>query len=156
MSTIYRDSDGKLKVRSDDEGQEYVIKPVLYFPLLSPRTHVGLFRVDSDGIVQEELFTISDLGQLMQGSRDVLEEELSNLYRPNKINKVFNIKLIVGELVWSVDTNHGKIDFCVRGNKNVYMTDSGVVIIKDIKGRRFVLNLDEIDTRSRALAEAHI
>jgi hypothetical protein len=153
---IYRDSDGKLKARSVDERQEYLIRPILYFPLLSPQTHVGLFRVDSNGKIQEELFAISDFKQLEQSSRVALEEELDNLYKPAKIKKIYNIKLMAGELFWEVDTNHGQVDFQVKGHKNMYMTDCGIVIIKDPGGTRFILNLEEVDARSRALAEAHI
>lgn len=155
--SIYRDEQKNLKARIPEEKEEYLVKPIRYFPITSSHQYIGLLKIGEAGSkTDEELIVIADCNRLDDNSRRILEEELNTLDKPERIRKIYSIKPVDERLYWCVDTNRGQVNFEVKNQQDIYIIGRAFVIIKDVNERRFILDPAEMDYRSRVFIDAYI
>lgn len=151
--SVYRDTSGILKAKVEDE--EYPVRPIRCFPLTGANYYLGLFRIEPDGTIREEIALIYDVKRLDENSRKLVEEELSKAYPLLWITKIHSVKQIGRALRWHVDTDKGERIFEIRHQKDIYMIQPSLVVIKDAEGNRFQIDSEKLDPRSLSLLEIY-
>ena len=109
------------------------LQPRRLFPYTMPSKYITLLGDDG-----HEVAVVRDMDQLDDGSKDALNDALSEYYMIPKIQRLLAIEDINGALKWRVLTDHGEIEFRIH-NRN---SD-----IKLLRGTRKVLVRDADDNR---------
>jgi hypothetical protein len=153
---IYKNSSGVLKAKIGDEGVEHSIRPIKCFPITDSGRYLGLFKIGMDGKTKEEIVFVSDYKLLEDTSKELVEEEFADIYPLTWIKKIYSIKRADRKLKWQVDTNEGQLVFELLSQKDIYMIQGIIVVIHDAEGKRFLVNPEKLDRKSRILLEVYI
>lgn len=151
--SVSRDNAGFLKATI--EGGEYLIKPMRCFPLTEADRYVGLCRVTSEGMLQEEIVLITDIKKLDEHSRQLIEEELRKEYSLTRIKKIFSVEQRKEMLRWHVETESGKQTLEVQHHNDIFMLQPTIVVIEDTEGNVFLIDPTQLDPKSQGLLEIY-
>jgi len=151
---ISKDASGHLVAALDPGGHAVVrVQPLRFFPLTHPDEHWGLLLREEDGSLGKEVMSIPSPGDLDPVFRRLLEQEVNASFQVTHILKVCSIKDRGKVFNWTVETAQGRQSFDVGNDKRVNMIAEAFVLINDSESRRFLIRLDEMDPRSRAVLE---
>ena len=153
--SIYRDISGMLRLKIEGKDEEYPVKPIRCFPLTGADNCIGLFKIDPDGAINEEITLISELKNLDENSRKLIEEELNKTCFLNQITKIHSIKQAVDVLKWYVYTDKGERRFEVEGQRDICVIQPNLTVIKDSEGNRYQINSEKLDPKSLTLLEIY-
>src|ERR1051326_2208881 len=134
----------------EQEGEEpRIVKPVRALPLTDPDAWIGL--MDEKG---KPVHMLRSLKELDPESREILEQELEQLYFLPKISRINNIAEEYGVLRLEVETDRGPRAFEIRTRENIRFLPDGRALLRDLDGNRYEIpSLGDLDARSRMLAE---
>jgi len=150
--SIYRDTSGILKAKIEG-GEEYPVRPIRCFPFTGADQYLGLFKIEPDGTINEEIALISDLKKLDENSQKLIEEELNKTYSLTQITKIHSVKQTINALKWQVDTDKGERRFEVKEQRDICVMQPNLIIVKDAEGNRFQINSAKLDPKSLSLLE---
>jgi len=153
--SIYRETSGNLKVKIEGETEEYLFKPIKCFPLTDTEHYLSLFKKTVEGEIKEEIAIIDDFNKLDENSRKLLDEELDKSYSITCIKRIFSVEQTKNTTKWRVDTDRGEQTFEVRHQSEIYMIQPSLVVIEDVQGNVFLVNPDQLDSKSRSLLEIY-
>jgi len=152
--SIYRDTSGILKAKIEG-GEEYPVRPIRCFPFTGAGQYLGLFKIESDGTINEEIALISDLKKLDENSQKLIAEELNKTYPLTQITKIHSIKQTTKAIKWHVDTDKGERRFEVKEQRDICVIQPNLIVIKDSEGIRYQINSAKLDPKSLALLEIY-
>jgi len=152
---IYRDASGVLKAKIEDKEEAFSVKPIRCFPFTAADNYVGLYKVEADGSIEEEMAIISDLNKLNEDYRKLIKEELSKSQPLIKITRIYSIKRSPEKVwEWDADTDKGRQTFTAASLRyNIYIIGPSLVIVKDTQANNFFVNPAELDYKSLCLLE---
>ena len=159
--SIYKDAYGILKIKIEDTGEDYPVKAIWCYPITGAGEYLGLFKIESSGIIREEAAFISDINKLDENSKKLIIEELNKAYLLTQIIKIYSIKPTSTKLGrdkvvrWHVATDKGERTLEVKFFKDITLLRENVVIIRDATGNRFKINSEKLDPKSLALLEIY-
>ena len=153
--SFYRDSSGLLKVRIENENEEYAVKPIRCFPLTDAERYLGLFKTTPDGTANEEIALVEDVNRLDENSKKLVSEELNRNYSLTWIKKIYSAEQTKTTSKWRVETDKGEKTFEVLNHNDIYMVQPSLMVIEDVDGGAFLVNPDRLDPKSLSLLEIY-
>ena len=119
--------------------------PRRLFPVNSRDKYIAL--MDDE---EEIVCIIRDIDTMLPDSKAVLIDALEEYYIVPKITKVYNWKEEYGYHIWSVETDHGKLNIEISDSTNqVIRLQNDRVLIKDSSDNRYEIpDLNALDPRS--------
>ena len=153
---LYKDASGALKVKFEGDETEYSVTPIRYFPSTAPNQYVGLFRVNSDGMIGEEVVTISSYDEVDESSLKVLEEELSKASPEVWLQKSFSVTQAKNGLICYSYREGKKLTFQIRDPNDITMIRANLVVVRSIKGEKFFINPANLDRKSKTVLDCYL
>ncbi len=153
--TIYKDTSGILKAKIAGK-EECPLRPIRCFPFTAAEQYLVLFKIEPDGTINEEIALISDLKELDENSRKLIEEELNKVYSLIQITKIHSLKQSTNTIRWQVDTDKGERTFEAQEQRDICVIQLNLIVIKDAEGNRFRINPAQLDPKSLSLLERYI
>ena len=103
----------------------------------------------------EEIGIIKSFNDLNSKARKIIRDELDWIYFCPIINKVYNLEEEFGYSYWEVETDHGKKEFTLRGNKAITPIAEKRILITDLEGNRYqIKDIDSLDKASLKLIDS--
>ena len=146
---LARDPHGRL-VYTDVQGAVHVgVQAVRAFPIDAPLE--GLSLVGADG---HELAWLEHWGELPEGPRSLLAEELAQREFMPVIQRLVEVSTFSTPSTWTVDTDRGRTHFILKGEEDIRRLRDGGLLITDNHGLVFrVHDLKALDRGSRRLLD---
>jgi hypothetical protein len=121
------------------------------FPLTHADGYIGV--LDAGG---HEVGILADLGEVDEGSRKVIAEQLDAFYFTPSVTRIQALKQEASMWKWDVDTQRGPATFYLRGVRDsVHEVAPSRWQVYSVDGQRYeITNLDELDQRSQNLFES--
>jgi Domain of unknown function (DUF1854) len=129
------------------------------FPLSADNSYIVVRVPEDEPDRFRELGVIVDCGELEDGSRKAVEQELRSFYLVPTIQCIHNIREEFGFLYWSVDTDRGAKEFIMRDSiiGQVRQVGSGRWLLIDINQTRYeVRNFEQLDEHSQDLVNRYL
>lgn len=145
---LFYEPEGRLRLTMEDRSFLQV-KPAWAAPL----SHPGKFLALLDG-KDHEIVMIEDLQSLGEENRTIIMDELRRRYLNSKIVSIDHVKSEYGITYWTVDTDRGHRELVTQSlqeNANWLTTD--MLILTDVDGNRFEVEVSTLDERSRKFLE---
>ena len=128
------------------------VRPVQASPLAHTDKYVSLLDIKN-----EEVAFIRDMNDLDEGSRKVIEEELTHRYLRATIERIDSIQMEYGVTYWDVMTDRGRREFVIRGHENTHWASDTRLLLTDVDGNRFeVVDYTRLDPNSVQLIETNV
>jgi hypothetical protein len=146
---LQRNTFGRL-VLTDEAGQAHVgVVPVRAFPIGAPDE--GLSLVGSDG---HELVWVDRLSELPAGTRQLLEEELTQREFTPVIQRLETVSTFSTPSTWQVTTDRGSTSFVLRSEDDIRRLPDQALLILSSHGVTFaVRDRFALDAHSRRLLD---
>jgi hypothetical protein len=146
---LSRNAAGRL-VLTDAQGRAHEgVMPVRAFPISAP--DAGLSLLGEDG---HELRWISNLSNLPEDSRSLLESELAQREFMPEIIRIKQVSSFATPSKWQVSTNRGDTELLLKGEDQIRRLTHTSLLITDGHGVSFLIrDLDVLDKHSRRLLE---
>jgi hypothetical protein len=136
-------------------GKEYpYVELYKTFPFSFPDNFI--FVKDRAG---NEIGCIKDINQFSQETIELFKKELKRRYFIPKILRIVRLREKLGEYIWDVETDSGRIEFnTTRRRGNLFMIGEQRILVKDkFENRYEIPNLEEIkNNKFRRMIEAAI
>ena len=131
---FYRNAQGFLALRTKDEDHLRVqVRRAL--PFTEPGRYVCITDMDDN-----ELALIEDIGQLSEGQRALVCEELDLRYYYPVVTEVKSIKEKMGTYYFAVSIGEHEKSAAVKDiSKNLRQLGGGKIILTDVDGNRFLI-----------------
>jgi hypothetical protein len=148
-TTLFRNGQGRLCVRIDNQIVCEDIKPVMAFPLTSPIKCIMLQSKTGD-----EIGCIDDSAMLDAESLKLLEDEIRITTMGTVIIRIEGVTSSHGVTTWHLATDRGTRTIHVKDRSDIRWLDGGKVVITDINGMKYtVTSISALDEKSRILLE---
>jgi len=147
---LFHDGSGRLLLAIDDRC--YVdVKVARAFPMSDPDGYVAIL----DGARRDMVIgPLVRLAELDQESRQAALEALGRRYFMPLITRVVNLTEEFGAVYCNAETDRGRRQFVVRGARDaIEEQDDTTLLIPDVDGNRYRVDLARLDARSRRLLE---
>lgn len=132
---------------TDENGRVYSsVEPHRLFPLSDTEDYIAI--VDDDG---NEQGVLRRTDELCDNDRKTLENALGEYYMIPKITKIKSITEKYGQIIFSVETDHGPCEFEIRNRQSDIksMSQDRILIIDSSDNRYEIPDLNELDKHSR-------
>ena len=122
------------------------VEPRRLFPISGLRKYIALLDTQ-----EKEVAIIRNLDTLMEQSKQVVEQCLEEYYLIPKIQKIYEIKEVSGNMNLHVETNKGERRFEIWHRYNDIKVIHGTrVLFRDVSDNRYEIeNIDKLDKPSR-------
>ena len=127
---------------ANGETHEGVV-PVRAFPIAAPEEGIAL--VDPHG---HELAWISQLTDLPDTLRTLVEAELASREFMPEIKRIISVASFATPSTWRVETDHGEADLVLKGEEDIRRLASPALLIADTHGIHYLI-------RDRSALDAH-
>jgi hypothetical protein len=145
---LFRDHSGRLRATIAGDRTFLDVRVARAFPFSDPERWFGLLdaRDRSIGLLES-------LAMLDADSRAAAERALAERYFLPRIEKIEEMREEFGVVYITVETDHGRCDFVVKGIRDSIETrEDGSVMFFDVDGNRFCIpDPDALDERSKQL-----
>ncbi len=123
------------------------------FPFDMPTKFISV--VDKEG---KEYGIIKDVEDLSDEAKEIVLASLDRKYFAPEITKINSVKDRFGYSYWSVETDHGKMDFTLQDTfRAIARISDNRVVITDIKGNRFnITDVEALDHSSYRKIELYL
>ena len=148
--SLFREPPWTLRLTIADDRSYLKVKVVRAAPLSYPDQYISFL----DG-KDEEICMVDDLGELDEGARAIVAEELDRRYLTSVVQEVHSLRNEFGTSYWDVQTNRGQREFVVQNvAENAQWLGDHRLLLLDVDGNRFEIpDLEALDRRSLALIE---
>ncbi len=149
---VFRAPTNTVRMTVGEERSYIRVRPVQASPLAHTDRYVSLLDIKN-----EEVAFIRDLNDLDEGSRKVIEEELTHRYLRATIERIDSIQMEYGVTYWDVMTDRGRREFVIRGHENTHWASDTRVLLTDVDGNRFeIVDYTRLDPHSVQLIETNV
>lgn len=149
IQSLARNAFGRL-VLVDASGQTHEsVTPVRAHPLSAPEE--GLSLVGTDG---HEIAWIDRLGDLPDGQRELLRDELAHREMTPTVQKLMAVSTFSTPSQWTVETDRGITEFILKSEEDIRRIGEGRLLIASSHGLHFLVpDRFALDRHSRKLLE---
>ncbi len=149
IQSLARNAFGRL-VLVDASGQTHEnVIPVRAHPLSAPEE--GLSLVGTDG---HEIAWIDRLGDLPDGQRELLRDELAHREMTPTVQKLMAVSTFSTPSQWTVETDRGITEFILKSEEDIRRIGEGRLLIASSHGLHFLVpDRFALDRHSRKLLE---
>ena len=149
IQSLARNAFGRL-VLVDASGQTHEnVIPVRAHPLSAPEE--GLSLVGTDG---HEIAWIDRLGDLPDGQRELLSDELAHREMTPTVQKLMAVSTFSTPSQWTVETDRGITEFILKSEEDIRRIGEGRLLIASSHGLHFLVpDRFALDRHSRKLLE---
>lgn len=145
---IFYEPEGRLRLTREDRSF-LTVKPVWAAPLSHPGRYLSL--VDGK---DREIVLLDSLEELPEVERRIVEEELRRRYLTARVTRIDAVKTEFGVTYWSVQTDRGPRELVTQSlQENANWLAPGHLLVTDVDGNRFEVELVKLDERSRLLVD---
>ena len=147
---LFREPPWTLRLTIGDDRSYVKVKVVRAAPLSYPDRYISFLDGKDEGICMVE-----DLGELDEGARAIVAEELDRRYLTSVVQEVHSLRNEFGTSYWDVQTNRGQREFVVQNvAENAQWLGDHRLLLLDVDGNRFEIpDLEALDRRSLGLIE---
>jgi hypothetical protein len=146
------DEQGRLVLATPDGSRHVGVEPVRAFPLSEPGRWVSI--CDPEG---RELLCLESLDALPEGSRKLLEEELSLREFVPVIQRIVGVTGDSTPSDWDVETDRGPTRFTLDSEDDVRALGPYRVLISDSRKLRFhIPDTRALDASSRRILDRYL
>lgn len=145
---LFYEPEGRLRLTLED--RSYVqVKPAWAAPLSYPDQYLSLL----DG-KDREIVMVKELSDLSDENRRIIEHELRRRYLNSRVKRIDHVKTEFGITYWTVDTDRGSRELVTQSlQENANWMTADLLILTDVDGNRFEIQVSELDPRSRRYVE---
>jgi len=146
---LFYEPEGRLRMTSGNTSYLQV-KPVWASPLSFP----GKFLALVDGKDQEIVMLPEGLESLEADSRKIVEHELHRRYLNARVLSIDAVKTEFGITYWSVQTDRGPRELVTQSlQENANWMSPNVLMLNDVDGNKYEIQVDSLDERSRKFVD---
>ncbi len=147
---LFREPPWILRLTIEGDRSYTRVKVVRAAPLSHPGRYISLLD-EKD----EEVCMISDLKELDEGMRAIVEEELDRRYLTSTVQRVLTMRNEFGTSYWDVQTNRGRREFVVQNAaESAQWLGEYRLLLVDVDDNRFEIpDLRGLDKKSLSLVE---
>ncbi|MHB1245411.1 MAG: cyanophycin metabolism-associated DUF1854 family protein [Sulfuriferula sp.] len=147
--SISRNPFGQLVLTAADGNVHENVVPVRAFPIAAPEEGISL--LSSEG---HELAWITQLADLPEDARMLVEEELASREFVPEIRRLLHVSSFATPSTWAVETNRGDTRFILKGEDDIRRLGTSSLLIADSHGIQFLIrDLNGLDKVSRKLLD---
>ncbi len=148
---LFYQPEGRLRLTLED--RSYLeVKPAWASPLSHPNRYLAL--LDGKG---REIVMVEDLAALTPENRAVIDAELHRRYLTARIDRVLHVKTEFGVTYWTVVTDRGERELVTQSlQENANWLTASTLLLSDVDGNRYELDVDRMDEQSRRLVDATV
>lgn len=148
---LFYEPEGRLRLTLDDRSYLQV-RPMWAAPLSHPKKYLSLL----DG-KDREILMVEDLASLEEANRKIIQDELHRRYLNSKITRIDHVKSEYGITYWSVDTDRGERELVTQSlQENANWLSDELLILTDVDGNRFEVEVAHLDERSKRIVETTV
>ncbi|MBS1715429.1 MAG: DUF1854 domain-containing protein [Armatimonadetes bacterium] len=146
---LFYEPEGRLRLTAGNASYLQV-KPVWASPLSFP----GKFLALVDGKDQEIVMLTEGLQTLEAESRAIVEQELHKRYLNARVVSIDAVKTEFGITYWSVQTDRGPRELVTQSlQENANWMSTNVLMLNDVDGNKYEIQVDTLDERSRRFVD---
>ncbi|MHB1174066.1 MAG: cyanophycin metabolism-associated DUF1854 family protein [Sulfuriferula sp.] len=147
--SISRNPFGQLVLTAADGNVHENVVPVRAFPIAAPEEGISL--LSSEG---HELAWITQLADLPEDARMLVEEELASREFVPEIRRLQHVSSFATPSTWAVETDRGDTSFVLKGEDDIRRLGASSLLIADSHGIQFLIrDLNALDKASRKLLD---
>lgn len=145
---LFFEPEGRLRLTTEDRSYLQVV-PAWAAPLSKPGKYLAL--LDGKG---QQITMIEDPASLDDDNRKIIMDELRRRYLNSKIKAIDHVKSEYGITYWTVDTDRGHRELVTQSlQENANWLTPDMLILTDVDGNRFEIDVNDLDERSRHYVE---
>jgi hypothetical protein len=143
---LFYEPEGRLRLTTADKSY-LTVKPVWASPLSHPEKYLSL--VDGK---DREIVLLESLAELPEAERTIVQEELRRRYLTARVTRIDSVKTEFGVTYWSVQTDRGPRELVTQSlQENANWLAPGHLLVTDVDGNRFEVEVAKLDARSQEL-----
>ncbi|MHB1334185.1 MAG: cyanophycin metabolism-associated DUF1854 family protein [Sulfuriferula sp.] len=140
---------GQLVLTAADGNVHENVVPVRAFPIAAPEEGISLLSAEG-----HELAWITQLADLPEDARMLVEEELASREFVPEIRRLLDVSSFATPSTWAVETNRGDTSFILKGEDDIRRLGTSGLLIADSHGIQFLIrDLNGLDKVSRKLLD---
>jgi hypothetical protein len=125
------------------------VEPARSFPITAPREGISILSRDGN-----ELAWISNLDQLDEETRSLIEDELEVREFMPEILRITGVSGYATPCTWYVETNKGDTSFILKAEEDIRRLTPPTLMIMDKRGIQFLIrNPRSLDAASRRILD---
>jgi hypothetical protein len=152
---LYQDSSGSLKLVIEGETEEFSVAPFVCFPFTGQDEFISLMRRTPDGNLTEEIVLLSDYKKLDAQSRRLIEEELEKSAHI-LITRVYAVTQKRFSLEWDIQIEGQRQIIESKDQRDLFQIGPALIVINAMNGRKYIVKVHQLDSKSRALVGAYV
>jgi hypothetical protein len=146
---LTRDAHGVLNFVDQDGVEHHGVSVVCAFPIDAPDEAISI--IGHDG---HELAWITELADVDEGSRELINKELAQREFTPVIERLQSVSSFATPSTWTVETNRGLTSFVLKGEEDIRRLRDRSLLITDSHGVTYrIANLLALDRWSRKLLD---
>jgi hypothetical protein len=121
-----------------------------------PSTVIEIIKANADTLTAQTLGLLDR--DLTDEAKEIVLTALDRKYFSPEITKILSVKERFGYSYWSVETDHGKMDFTLQDTfRSIAKISDTRIVITDIKGNRFnITDVEALDHSSFRKIELYL
>lgn len=149
-----------LNVYVSDKSEYSGVEARLYFPLSDNKHYVSIVKVSNENgkFKEEELFVITDVENLDENSREVLDSTLNKFYMISKIVDIYDSKKVANIVQWKVLTDKGECSITIKDIfSSIKKLPDGRIFVTDASDNKYeITDVEKLPSKGRKLILSYL